>query len=62
MTACMSSILNSNLIPIFCDIEKETFNIDPKIIEKISKNSSNPRVDIFGHPVNIPEIRKICKI
>src|SRR6056300_1343107 len=32
MTACMSSILNSNLVPIFCDIEKETFNIDPKII------------------------------
>ena len=41
MTACMSSILNSNLVPIFCDIEKETFNIDPKIIEKISKKTSN---------------------
>ena len=63
MTACMSSILNSNLVPIFCDIEKETFNIDPKIIKKkISKKTrAILGVDIFGHPVNIPEIRKICK-
>ena len=26
MTACMASILNWNLVPVFCDIEKNTFS------------------------------------
>ena len=63
MTACMASILNWDLVPVFCDIEKETFNIDPKKIEKLisKKTKAILGVDIFGHPVNIPAIKKICK-
>ena len=63
MTACMSSILNWNLVPIFCDIEKDTFNIDPiKIEKKITrKTKAILAIDIFGHPVNVIEIKKICK-
>ncbi len=34
MTACMASILNWDLVPVFCDIEKDTFNIDPIEIKK----------------------------
>ena len=63
MTACMASILNWNLVPVFCDIEKNTFNIDPIEIEKkiTKKTKAILAVDIFGHPVNVLEIRKICK-
>lgn len=63
MTACMASILNWDLVPVFCDIEKNTFNIDPNKIEKkiTEKTKAILGVDIFGHPVNIPEIKKICK-
>ena len=63
MTACMASILNWNLVPVFCDIEKETFNIDTKKIKRVitKKTKAILGVDIFGHPVNIPGIKKICK-
>ena len=63
MTACMASILNWDLVPVFCDIEKETFNIDPKKIEKLitKKTKAILGVDIFGHPVNIPAIKKYVK-
>ncbi len=63
MTACMASILNWDLVPVFCDIEKNTFNIDPNEIEKkiTKKTKAILAVDIFGHPVNVSEIRKICK-
>ena len=63
MTACMASILNWDLVPVFCDIEKNTFNIDPVEIKKkiTKKTKAILGVDIFGHPVNIIEIKKICK-
>jgi perosamine synthetase len=63
MTACMASILNWNLVPVFCDIEKNTFNIDPIEIEKkiTKKTKAILGVDIYGHPVNVIAIRKICK-
>ena len=63
MTACMASILNWNLVPVFCDIEKDTFNIDPVEIEKkiTKKTKAILGVDIYGHPVNVVEIKKICK-
>ena len=37
MTACVAAILHNNAIPIFVDIEKSTYNIDPKLVEKLPK-------------------------
>ena len=63
MCATASSILHWNGIPIFCDIEKETFNIDPKkIIAKINKRTKAILVaDIFGHGCDIVKLKKIAK-
>ena len=63
MTACASSILNWNAIPVFADIEKETYNLDPiDVIKKISKRTKAiMAIDIFGHPCNIVELKKIAK-
>ncbi len=63
MSACSSAILNWNAIPVFADIEKDTYNIDPKdVIKKISRRTKAiMAVDIFGHPCNILELKKICK-
>ena len=63
MSACSSAILNWNAIPVFADIEDDTFCIDPKSIEKkISKRTKAIlAVDIFGHSANLNAIKKIAK-
>ncbi len=63
MSACAMSIINWNAIPIFVDIEKNTFNIDPNLIEdKISeKTRAILAVDIFGHPANYKKIFTIAR-
>ena len=35
MTATAAAILHWNAIPVFADIDRETFNLCPKSIEKI---------------------------
>ena len=51
MCASATAILHWNAIPVFVDIEDETFNINPdKIEEKISEfTKAIMVVDIFGH-------------
>ena len=56
--------------PVFVDIDKKTFNIDPEKLEEsikktISENKSKPKaiisVDLFGLCANYKEIEKIAK-
>jgi perosamine synthetase len=49
--------------PVFIDIEKDTFNINPKLIEgKInSKTKAIVVVHIYGHPVDMDPILKIAR-
>ncbi len=50
-------------IPVFVDVEKDTYNIDPsKIEEKITeKTKAIMPVHIFGQPTKMDEIIKIAK-
>ena len=63
MCATATAILNWNAIPVFADIEMETFNIDPVSVE----NNISPytkaimAVDIFGHSCNIDKLLEIAK-
>ena len=52
-----------NAIPVFADIENETFNIDPiSIIENISPHTKAIiAVDIFGHSADMDAINQIAK-
>ena len=63
MCATATAILHWNAIPVFADIDEETYTIDPKSIEKnISKKTKAIiAVDIFGHPTKMREILKIAK-
>lgn len=63
MSACLASILHWNAIPIFADIDKNNFCIDPKNIEKkISKKTKAiMAIDIFGNPCDMNKIKKISK-
>ncbi len=63
MPATATAIIHWNAIPVFADIDKDTFNICPKsIVEKISKKTKAIiAVDIFGQSAEIDKIMKIAK-
>ena len=63
MAASVTSIIHWNAIPIFCDIEEEMINLDPKKVEKkiTSKTKAIMLVDICGHPIDIDKFKKIAK-
>ena len=61
--ASSNAILFSGAIPIFTDIDRETFNIDPeKIEEQISENTKAIMpVHIFGNPCDMKAIMDIAE-
>mgnify|MGYP000135528671 CR=1 FL=1 len=63
MSATASTILMTGAVPVFADIDEDNFCIDPKSIEKnITKNTKGiAAVNIFGHPANLKEIKKIAE-
>jgi len=64
-TSTATSIMMGYNIPIFCDIEEDTFNINPKEIAKklIEPNhiKSIIPVHLFGSPCKMDEIMEIAK-
>lgn len=58
-----SCILMQNAIPIFCDIETDTFGLDPSRIEELITPQTKAviAVHMFGYPCKIEEIKLICK-
>ena len=63
MCASATAILHWNAIPVFVDIEDDTFNINPNKIEEKINNRTKAilTVDIFGHSCDIYKIMKIAK-
>jgi dTDP-4-amino-4,6-dideoxygalactose transaminase len=61
--ATTSSIVWEGCTPVFVDIDKETFNIDPTLIEEqiTSKTSAILATHVFGNPCDIDEIDRIAK-
>lgn len=63
MSASATAVIMQNAIPVFADIEKDTFCIDPqRIKEKITAQTrAIVVVHLFGYPANMEEIAKIAK-
>ena len=63
MSASATAILHWNAIPVFADIEKFSYNLDPISIEKNISNKTKAimSVDIFGRPADADSINKIAK-
>ena len=63
MCATATAVLHWNAIPVFADIEDETFCISPESIEKNISQYTKAiiSVDIGGHPANTKEINRIAK-
>ena len=67
-TAEVVSLLGAT--PVFCDVEEDTFNMNPKsLLKQIEKVKNEGKlipkaaiaVDLFGQPADFIEIEKICK-
>ena len=63
MCASATAILHWNAIPVFADIETDTFNIDPKSVLKniSSRTRAIMAVDIFGHSCDVDSLMEIAE-
>lgn len=59
----ISAIHSANATPVLVDIDRETYNINPNLIEKkITKNTKAIiPVHLYGHPADMDAITKIAK-
>lgn len=63
MCATATSILFWNAIPVFADIEEDTFNLDPVSVEKniTSYTKAILVTDIFGHSADLDTIKAVAE-
>ena len=57
------AIIGNGLTPVFADIEKEYYNLNPNNIERLitDKTSAIIPVHVFGNPCEVERIEKIAK-
>lgn len=52
------------IVPVFCDIDPETYTMDPHALEKVLKAESGVKVCIpvhlYGHPCQMDDIIDVC--
>jgi perosamine synthetase len=61
--ASVNVLLYEGIIPVFCDIESTTYNLDTTGLEKriTPKTKAIMAVDIFGHPVDWEAVNRIAE-
>ena len=63
-SATVNPVIYQNAVPVFIDSEKDTWNMDPKALEKAFEKYPNPKavivVHLYGTPAKIEEIKEIC--
>jgi dTDP-4-amino-4,6-dideoxygalactose transaminase len=63
-SASVNPIIYENATPVFIDSERETWNMDPKALEKAFEKYPNPKavvvVHLYGSSAKIDEILEIC--
>lgn len=60
--ATVHSLAWNNIKPVFCDIEEDTFNINPDLIESLITQDTTAimPVHVFGNPCNVEKIQQIA--
>ncbi|KLI33559.1 lipopolysaccharide biosynthesis protein RfbH, partial [Brachyspira hyodysenteriae] len=59
----VNPILQNNLIPVFVDVELETYNVDVEEIEKAISNKTKAIIlaHTLGNPFNLQKVKEICE-
>ena len=64
-SATVNPVAYENATPVFIDSEEETWNMDPKALEKAFEKYPNPKAVIVAHlygtPAKMDEIVEICR-
>lgn len=64
-SATANPIIYQSATPVFIDSERDTWNMDPKALEKAFEKYPNPKavlvVHLYGMPAKLNEIKEICK-
>lgn len=64
-SATVNPVIYQNATPVFIDSEPDTWNMDPKALEKAFEKYPNPKaviiVHLYGTPAKMDEILEICK-
>jgi len=62
MSATASSVLMQNAIPVFADIENETYGLNPDAVEAAITNRTKAilTVNLFGHPSRLEQLEEIA--
>ncbi len=57
------ALLWNNLVPVFCDCEPDSFNLDPERVEALvtPRTSAILAVHMYGNPANVERLEEIAK-
>jgi perosamine synthetase len=60
--ASVNAILYENAVPVFVDIEPETYNLDPALAARLigPRTRAIMAVDVFGHPVDWTALQAVA--
>lgn len=63
MSSTALAVLQNNSIPVFADVDRETFNIDPESVKKCitEKTKAIISVSLYGLSPDYDKLLKICK-
>ncbi len=63
MSATVMAPLVYGAVPVFADIEPETFGLDPDSVQKLINGNTRAilAVNLFGHPARLDELKKIAE-
>jgi len=58
-----SPVIQAGLIPVYVDVDKRSWNIDPREVEKAIRPKTRVIMSVhtFGNPANMPAIMRIAK-
>ncbi len=61
-TSTVTSVVYANAIPVFADIDSDTYTIDPEDVRRkiTEKTKAIIAVHLFGHPAEMDELREIA--